>query len=402
MKQILEELHLSLEVILLFACGLAMFVLGAALIAVAAGILPYYEAGVYGLLLVMSGLQWQTTGITPFGFAKRSWKLLIPGIAITVTGFIACFMPEVLGVLPAYLVIAIFGIGGMVLLADLVLAPDKYRLWRTLNCGISTRLAACCAAVYVLEILIAGLLLVQIRLPGTVLPVLAGGIFFLFSLALFALSILLLNVYKAYPEADRATTAPGIPLNTIMGMQFGLYMLVLGCLLGTVFLGLLPIAPNTSAMQGTLVVLLGVQALVAGTMMSFTFRRTVIVFLVGLLFVATGAFAIIVPDTITKLLVIFIGAFNILGGLYLLWSQVLPGLKPTQPAPYRGGTESRLGMLLLVLILIMTILSIAFGASMLIENLVPGLIIAFLLACFGLTQFALLYALSVAEIRRLG
>jgi len=58
--KLFEETNVHREVIFILAVGLIMLVLGAVLFSVAAGALPYYRDGVYGLLLVMFGLQLQT------------------------------------------------------------------------------------------------------------------------------------------------------------------------------------------------------------------------------------------------------------------------------------------------------------------------------------------------------
>ena len=101
--KILEDINISLEVILLLAVGVIMLVLGAVLFPVSTGALPYYEDGLYGLLLIMFGLQVQTVGKTPVGFIKRSWPVLIPGIIIAVVGFITGFVPGIFGNIPKYL-----------------------------------------------------------------------------------------------------------------------------------------------------------------------------------------------------------------------------------------------------------------------------------------------------------
>jgi hypothetical protein len=393
--KLLEEVNISLEVILLLAIGLIMFVLGAVLFPVAAGSLPYYEDGVYGLLLIMFGLQLQTVGKTPLGFVKRSWRVLVPGIIITVIGFVTCFIPGILGSISKFLVIVLLGIGGILLLLQLFLAKDMYRFWKTLGGGVFTHLTLSCAAVYILEILIAVLLFVQVYQPGLLSTELIAIFTLLFGVALFYLAFILKKIYQLHPESDISTNSPGMSLGTVMGMQFGFFMMVTGCLLVPVSLGILPHA--VSAQLGMMVVLLGVQALVAGTMMTFAFKRNRIFFLIGMVFIAVGAFAIIIPDTIVGILVIFIGSFNILGGLYLLYSLFGSLSKSEEPVQKPEGKDLKLMLLMLTLALLTAILMITFGASSLIENLIPGNIIGIILACFGLSQFLLLYVQSLVE-----
>ncbi|MFA5295340.1 MAG: hypothetical protein WC382_07485 [Methanoregulaceae archaeon] len=389
-----EETNLPLDVILLLAFGLIMFVIGAVLLTVAAGALPYYEEGVYGLLLVMFGLQLQTTGKIPIEFAKRSWSVLIPGIIITVIGFVTCFVPGILGTLPQLLVMVIFGVGGILLLVQLFSAKEKYRFRETSADGLIQQLTLSSAMGCSLEILIAGLIAVQIFLPGILSTNLLAFSTLLLSMSLFNLAFSLRNVYQLHPESDMSTKNPAISLDTVMGMQYGFYMLVLGCLLVPINLGLLPYA--ISAIHGTLVVLFGVQAMVAGRMMTFAFKRNWIFLIVGMMFVAVGAFAVIVPDMVVEYLIFLIGVLIIPGGFYLLYT--LFGPKPTSgvPAKKPEGNDIRLMIFLLVLALLTAILMILFGISLLIENLIPGIGIAIILICFGLSQFVLQYVLSIA------
>jgi hypothetical protein len=394
-----EETNLSLEVILLLAFGLIMFVIGAVLLTVAAGALPYYVEGVYGLLLVMFGLQLQTTGKIPIGFAKRSWSVLIPGIIITVIGFGTCFVPGILGTIPQLLVMVIFGAGGILLLVKLFSAKEKYRFRETSADGLIRQLTLSSAVVCSLEILIAGLIAVQIFRPGVLSTNLLAFVTLLLGMSLFSLAFILRNVYQLHPESGMPTKNPAISLDTVMGMQYGFYMLVLGGLLVPINMGFLPYA--LSATHGSLVVLFGVQALVAGTMVTFTFRRTWMFFLVGMMFVAVGAFAIIVPDMVVEHLMIFIGVLIILGGFYLLYTLIWPKQKSGVPAKKPEGKDLQLMIVLLILALLTAILMILFGVSLLIENLIPGISIAIILICFGLSQLVLQYVLSLAVKKKL-
>jgi O-antigen/teichoic acid export membrane protein len=113
------------------------------------------------------------------------------------------------------------------------------------------------------------------------------------------------------------------------------------------------------------------------------------------------AFAIIVPDTIVEFLVIFIGVFLIIAGLYLLSTLIRPKPKSEDPARKLEGKDLLLVLVLLALALLIVIMMILLGVSMLIENLVPGIFIVIILVCFGLIQFALLYVQSIVERKHL-
>jgi len=397
--KLFEETNIHREVIFILAVGLIMLVLGAVLFSVAAGALPYYRDGVYGLLLVMFGLQLQTIEKIPFGSVQRSGQLRIPGIIITLIGIVTSFIPGIFGDIPKFLVMIAFGAGGILLLLQIFFANETSRFWKTPGDGVTAHLTVNCAAVSVLEMLIAALIAVRIYRPALLSTELLAVAALLFGSALFYLAFVLQNVYSLRPEPGISTNTPGMSPGTVMGMQFGFYMLILGCLLVPVYLGLLPYA--LSAMHGTLIVLLGVQALVSGVMMTFSFKRNWIFFLVGMAFVAVGAFAIIVPDTIVEFLVIFIGVFLIIAGLYLLSTLIRPKPKSEDPARKLEGKDLLLVLVLLALALLIVIMMILLGVSMLIENLVPGIFIVIILVCFGLIQFALLYVQSIVERKHL-
>lgn len=398
-----EEVNISLEVILLLASGLIMLVLSAVLFSVAGGALPYYKDGVYGLLLIIYGLQLQTVGKNPIRYVKRSWPVLIPGIIITAIGFITCFIPGIFGDIPKILVIVIFGVGGILLLLQRFVLKGKSPSDKTSDDGVLSALTLSCAAVYILMILVAVLVAMQMYLPGVLSTELLTGIALLFGMVLIYIVVTLRSRYPLHPESDIPSNTHCIPLATVMGIQYGIFMLVSGCLLVPVYRGLLPWA--SSAQLGTLLVLLGVQALVVGNMMTLTFKRTGIVILVGMVFVVVGSFAVIVPDILHTLLAVFIAFFNIFGGFYLMYNLIrnLIRPKPTSevPAPKPEGKDLHLLLLVLALALLTAILMILIGVAMLIIDRIPGIAFAIFLAGFGLTLFALFYVLSLAERKHL-
>ncbi|MBP6332935.1 MAG: hypothetical protein KA342_05760, partial [Aminivibrio sp.] len=71
----LEETDLDLDVVILLIAGLMMIMTGILLFPVTRGAVPYYENGVYGLVLFLFALQIVLLGKTPFGDMKRSKSL---------------------------------------------------------------------------------------------------------------------------------------------------------------------------------------------------------------------------------------------------------------------------------------------------------------------------------------
>lgn len=386
-----EEANIPLEVILLLASGLIMIVLSAVLFSVARGALPYYKDGVYGLLLIIFGLQLQIVGTNPIRYVKRSWSVYILGIIITSIGFVTCFVPGILGDIPKILVVFIFGVGSITLLLHLFVSKDMYHSWKTRNCTLHNHLTLGCATVYILGILIALLIAMRICWPELLSTDLLAGIALLFGMALLYLGFALQKVYRVRKASEIPPENECISIDTLIGMQYGVFMLVSGCLLATFYFKILPFA--LSAQLGTLLLLLGVQALIVGHMMTFTFKRNGIIILVGGVFVLIGGFAVIVPDILVMHLAVFIALFNIIGGLYLLYTLIPHVTRPKTtsegPAIQPKGNDLLLLILLLALAVLTAILMIIVGVAILLNDLIPGISLAIFLIFFGLTLFAL-------------
>jgi hypothetical protein len=258
-----------------------------------------------------------------------------------------------------------------------------------------THLSVSSGALYILEIRIALMIALQMFWQVFFSPEPWAVIFLAFDISLFYLAVTLHKIYQIHPESDISTTTPGVPLYLVMGMQFAVFMVVVGSLLFPVSLGLLPFAP--SAQIGTMIVLLGVQALIVGNMMTFGFKRNWILLFIGLMFVAVGAFAVIVPDTILIFLTIFLGVFNILGGLYLFYILFWPKSASEGPVQKPNGKDGLLLVFNFGLAILNVILMIIFGIATLIQNLIPVIIIGITLACWGLSQFVMLYIQELAK-----
>jgi hypothetical protein len=153
LTKVFSESELSLEVVILMIAGLILLITGMLLFPVATGGLPYYENGLYGLLLVMFSLQIISMGKTPFGDLKRSKLVVAAGIIIGGIGTITCFIPDAFNDIPRLLLFLFFGPGGAFLLVQMVLSKDKLRAWSEYG-GIFRHLIAGCTVAYVSSILI--------------------------------------------------------------------------------------------------------------------------------------------------------------------------------------------------------------------------------------------------------
>ncbi|HMB04841.1 MAG TPA: hypothetical protein VKP69_14010, partial [Isosphaeraceae bacterium] len=82
----MKEADLPLEVVILLVAAMTMLITGGLLFPVSTGTLPYYEDGLYGLLLVILALQMITLGKTPVGDARRTRSLLALGATVAAVG----------------------------------------------------------------------------------------------------------------------------------------------------------------------------------------------------------------------------------------------------------------------------------------------------------------------------
>ncbi len=384
----LKEADLPFAVVILLIAGMTMLIAGGALFPVAAGALPYYENGLYGLLMVIFALQTITLGRTPFGDLRRSKPLFAAGVAIASAGIVISFIPDIFGRLPRLLLFACFSPGGFLLLLQMCLAKDRLPAWLKYG-GIFRQLIAGCAAVYGLSVLIGLLVWRQSLLTAP----LAATVVLVYGAAILYLAWVLRVIYRAYPEA--ANPRPGdveLSPEQAMLMVMGVFMLLLGMLLIPVNLGLLPFAAG--AQLGLLMVMFAVQMLAAGNTPLGPFRRTWLMIGCGLLFAALGIVSCIVPAVLVPALTLLVGLLNILGGAIALGKTCLSRLrKPQQPA---GAVPPILNKLF-VTQLVLNLLSILFGASMFVPWLIPGLVTGVILAANGGVLLYLLHILAVLE-----
>ena len=387
-RRLFERADLPLEPAILLIAGMTMLITGVLLFPVSFGMLPYYENGLYGLLLFMFALQTVTLGKTPFGDVRRSKPLLAVGVGIAALGIVTCFVPDLFGRIPRAALFLCFGPGGLLLLAQMLVAKDKFRSWMRLG-GIFRRLAAGCAAVYLLSALI-GLLLWNRNLlttPMTALVVLAYGAAIVF------LAGVLRKVYRAYPEAERkAAGDAALSDDRAMLLLTGVFMVLLGVLLIPVNLGLIPFSGG--AQLGLLMVINAIQMLASGDTPIGPFPRTWLMVAFGLLFAAAGIVSCVVPGVLVPALTVLIGALNITGGLAKLWRTCAPYVK-------RIGKPREPVLPILVRLnlaqLAMGALSVLFGASMFVSGMIPGHVIGVILAANGLVLLYLMRLLFLLD-----
>lgn len=383
-----QEADLPLEVAILLLSALTLLLTGALLFPVSTGNLPYYEEGLFGLLLAIFAVQTITMGKTPFGDAPRSTGLVVLGVAIAAVGIVTGFIPGLLGAVPRVLLAVCFGVGGLVMLVRVSVDKQKMRSWWQLG-GILRHLVVAVVAVYGFSILIGALLWWQQMLTTQAIAVVAltDGV------AIAYLAVVLHKVYLRYPQAAGPVGANhGLTTDNALLLLTATFMLLLGVLLVPVGLGKLPF--SGSAQLGLLMVIFAIQMLASGNTPIGAFRRSWLMIGAGLLVAALGIISSIVPGVLVAPLTILVGMLNIAGGLATGYRVVAPLLaKTAQPRTALSGVEIRLGVTQLT----MALLGIIFGVSMLIAGLIPTPVLGVVLTLNGLVLVYLLYQLVAIQ-----
>ncbi len=384
-----EEARLPLEVVLLLIAGMALLITGALLFPIYSGKLPYYENGLYGLILVVFALQTTILGKTPFGEMGRSVPLIAAGVVVGAVGIFTCFIPDTLAWIPRLLLFLFLAPGGLILLVQMCLSRDKLRAWIRLGGALFHHLIAACSAVYVISMLAGSLVLWKSLLTtrATAVAVLAFGASIVY------LAIVLSKVYREYPEAETPSRRD-VPLTTdqVLILFTGILLLLLGWLLIPVNLGMLPF--SGSAQIGLLVVLISFKMLASGNTPIGTFTRSWLVISLGMVFAGLGIVSCIIPDILIRPLMILLGLINIVSGVVGLWQISAPRLKRAEKP--RGKVPPILTRLFAAQ-LALNITTIIFGLSAFVANLIPGLVLGVVLSINGCVLLYMLYILVVLD-----
>ncbi len=115
---------------------------------------------------------------------------------------------------------------------------------------------------------------------------------------------------------------------------------------------------------------------------------------VRLLFAALGIVSCIIPEILVVPLTVLVGVLNILGGVITLWKICITRLRKSEEP---RGPVPRVVNRLFAAQLIMNLLTILFGTSMLVSNLIPGLVIGVILAANGCVLLYLLHIMIVLD-----
>ncbi len=404
----IEESDLSLEVVILIVFGVFMFILGALLFKIQTGALPYTPDSTYGLFLVIVSFQVVTMGKTPFGDLRRSWALIIIGIITAILGMTASFIPGFISEIVRSLVGIILLFGGTALLLQLFISEGKARTWMKFP-GILQQLTIACALVYTITI-ISGLVTL---LPGITTNTLTAIILMIYGISFFYLSWCIQKASKQYPseETENPTLIRSNPHNTDSERRFsflnetslplsfaliimlGVLITLLGSLLIPVNLGLIPFSPD--GQLGLLLVIIAIQMMALGDTPIGPYQRSWLLIIIGIIFASFGIVSCIVPGILTGVIQILIGSLNIIGGVLLLIKRFLPMLSEIRNPPTKQVTTLPTIKKLIITQTVLNFVAIAFGLTMLLPSLVPGLIIAGILIINGLLLFVLTFILNL-------
>lgn len=313
-----DEVDLPLESVILLIGGLALLVAGCLLFPVFAGGLPYYENGLFGLLLIVFALQTMALGKTPFGDSRRSRAVFAFGLGIAAIGIVTSIIPDIFGGIPRLLLFVCFGLGGLLQLLRVTIDQSRLRSWLR-HGGVFLHLGFACFGVYGLSMLAGYILWAQPALSAIVPSI----IMLLFGATVIYLGGVLRLIYRAYPEAARSCDGSlDIPFDRCLLLVTGVFMILLGLLLIPVNLGWLAFAAN--AQLGLLMIIFAVQMIASGNTPIGPFpHRSWFIVSLGILFAVMGIVSCVIPGLLVVSLTRLVGILNILGGIIPLGSRLV-------------------------------------------------------------------------------
>ncbi len=392
----------SLEVVLLLILGVFMLLFGMLLFSIHSGKLPYSPDSMYGLLLVVVALQIITMGKTPFGDLRRSWMVIIFGMCLAVVGMCACFIPGSLSD-PVRILAGIMLLGGgLALLFELFVAEGKARTWIKMR-GILRQLVLACSLVYVVSAVLGLVTLV----PGIVTHHQTSALLLLYGIGFLYLAWCIRNLAHIYPQNETNLPAAAhrtsgmiafkgrftlfrnasLPLSLAILILLGVLLVVLGLLLFPVSRGMLPFSPD--GQLGLLLVITAIQMMALGETPLGQFKRSWVLIVIGIGFAGLGIFSCIVPSVLTNVIRLLLGVLNITGGALLLTKQSVSLLHIMRHPPAASVCIPPTLKHLQLAQTVLYVVSIGFGASMLIPGLISGMLIAGIVVINGLLLFVL-------------
>lgn len=122
---IMRDASLSLPLATMILLGTLLVVLGLLLFPVTLGMIPFSPDGQLGLMLTIVAIQMMVLGDTPLGHYKRSWLMVLAGVAFAALGIFSCIVPGLLTAKIQFLLGVLNCAGGTFLLITLLLPMLK-------------------------------------------------------------------------------------------------------------------------------------------------------------------------------------------------------------------------------------------------------------------------------------
>jgi uncharacterized membrane protein HdeD (DUF308 family) len=402
-----EESDLSLEVVVLLIFGVFWLLFGLLLFKIYTGDLPYNPDSTYGLFLVIVSFQMITMGKTPFGDLRRSWALVVIGIGTAILGIATCFIPRYFTKFVHILVGIVLFAGGIALFMQLCISERKAKMWIKIA-GILRQLTIACALVYALTI-ISGLITL---FPGLRTDPRTAILVMFYGMSFFYLSWCIWKVARTYaPEKpdDSASTMrsseransqgrfslfreASLPLSLAILILLGILLTLLGLLLFPVNLGLLPFSPD--GQLGVLLTIMAIQMMTSGDTPFGQYTRSWLMIIIGIVFAGLGVVSCIVPGVLTGMIQILLGLLNIMGGAAFFIKRFLAKLHGIRTPPEAPIVVPPIVRRLAGTQIVVSSMTIAFGISMLLPGLVPGLVVAGILVINGPLLFILAFLIQ--------
>jgi hypothetical protein len=397
-----KESNLSLEVVILLIFGELMLLFGLLLFEIHTGALPYNKDSTYGLFLVLVSFQVITMGKTPFGDLRRSWALIIIGICTATLGMAACFIPGYFTEFVRVLIGILLFAGGISLLIQLFLSKEKARMWMKIG-GIFQQLTIACGLVYALTV-VQGLITL---FPGFTTDPQTAILLIIYGTSFFYLSWCIWKIGRSYPpekpndialsiqNSDNADSIrhfrffrdASLPHSQAILILLGILITFLGLLLFPVNLGVLPFSPD--GQFGLLLTIMAIQMMALGETPLGQYKRSRLMIIIGIVFAALGDVSCIVPGMLTGIIRILLGLLNIVAGAAFFIRLFLPKLQGIRTPPEAPGVIPPIVRKLGGTQIVLNSVIIAFGISMLLPGLVPGLVLAPILVMNGVLLFML-------------
>ncbi|HOJ96293.1 MAG TPA: hypothetical protein PK024_05575 [Methanospirillum sp.] len=401
------ESDLTIEVVILLIFGIFMLIFGFLLFQIHTGVLPYAPDSTYGLFVLLMAFQIITMGKTPFGDLKRSWLLVLVGIIVGILGMAAAFVPGYLSDPVRLIVGGGLLFGGIALFLQLFIREDKAWTWRKVS-GVLQHLILACGLIYIIAC-ICGLITL---FPGITTDQQTAVILILFALSFFYLAYCVQKVRREIPLSHQEGMKSGTDQKQMNGvwqlleetslslslsilLMVAVLLTLLGIILILVNLGM--IAFSQDGLLGMLLVIFSIQMMALGETPLGAFKRTWIMTIFGMIFATLGVVSCIVPGLLTGLLQILLGLLNILGGVILLTGRFLPVLAAMKNPPAAPVPQFPILKKLNITLTILNLVSIAFGISMLMPGIMPGMLNAEIIVINGLLLFVLAYIVHTID-----